>query len=279
MIPKTISTAFLSSSETRWLAPAAARLCRHFDAHLVGVHGLGPLLPMGGDLVSDPVILPEMLEWQSQEAEAIRETFEAALKAEDIAGEFRSPADDGDAREDFLIDGCRSADVILSAHIPRQGGRANDIRLQEQLIRQAGRPVVVMDEALPLPGPAQHLLIGVSCTRESMRAAHDALYLAAGGARIDLLSVSSSQFERRASRDLREDLASALDRRGYNVTVLEASAPTGEIGKELMRVALERGADLVAVGAFGHSKLFDFVIGAVTSMLLETVSVPVLFAK
>lgn len=279
MIPRTIAATFLDTSEANWLAPMAAALCRSFDAHLIGAHWVEPLPPMGGDLVSDPVILPEFLEWERKEGAAIRERFELAVKAEDIRAEFRTPTETGGIVADFFIDSCRAADLVLSARVPRHAGRAADVRLQERLIREAGRPVLVLDEKAALTRPARHVLVGVSCTREAMRAVNDMLYLADKGARIDLLSVSSPEGERRAVSDLREDLAAALDRRGFDVTLLDRTKTTSEPGDEMLRTARERGAEMIAVGAFGHSRLYDFVIGAVTSLLLEKAHLPVLFSK
>ncbi|OWY18301.1 hypothetical protein B6V73_00375 [Thioclava sp. JM3] len=279
MIPRTVAAAFLETDDARWLAPMTAALCRGFNAHLIGVHGVEPLPLLGGDLASDPIIYPEFLDWQRKEAAAIRETFEHALTAEDVQGEFRSPVDTRDALVDFLVDSCRAADLVVSARVPPHAGRASDIRLQEQLIRQTGRPVLVVSETAKLERPARHVLLGVSCSREAMRAAHDMLYLAASGARIDLLSVSPSGGERQAVDDLRDDLATALDRRGYDVTLLDRMKTTSEAGDELLHTARERGAELIAVGAFGHSRLYDFVIGAVTTRLLETSHLPVLFSK
>ena len=34
----------------------------------------------------------------------------------------------------------------------------------------------------------------------------------------------------------------------------------------------------LVTGAFGHSRLYDFVIGATTSYLLDSMTVPVLFS-
>ncbi|MAQ38059.1 MULTISPECIES: universal stress protein [Thioclava] len=279
MIPRTIAAAFLETDEARWLAPMAAALCRRFEAHLIGAHGVEPLPLLGGDLASDPIVYPEFVEWQRKEAAEIRETFEHALKAEDVQGEFRSPSGARDALIDFLVDSCRAADLVISARVPGHVGRAGDVRMQEQLIRQAGRPVLVVSEAAQLDRPAKHILVGVSCSREAMRAVHDMLYLAAHGARIDLLSVSPSEGEREAVDDLRDDLAAALDRRGFDVTLLDRMKTTSEAGDALLHTARERGAEMIAVGAYGHSRLYDFVIGAVTTRLLEKSHLPVLFSK
>ena len=51
------------------------------------------------------------------------------------------------------------------------------------------------------------------------------------------------------------------------------------IGDMLENESFERGADLIVTGAFGHSKVYDFVIGATTTHLLESMTSPVLFSS
>jgi nucleotide-binding universal stress UspA family protein len=55
---------------------------------------------------------------------------------------------------------------------------------------------------------------------------------------------------------------------------------TGDgVAAVLNTVAFETGADLIVTGAFGHSKAYDFVIGATTYALLNSAKLPVLFSK
>jgi nucleotide-binding universal stress UspA family protein len=44
-------------------------------------------------------------------------------------------------------------------------------------------------------------------------------------------------------------------------------------------MAREAGADVLAVGAYGHSLVYDFVVGAVTRQLYDAPEVPVLFSR
>jgi nucleotide-binding universal stress UspA family protein len=47
----------------------------------------------------------------------------------------------------------------------------------------------------------------------------------------------------------------------------------------LAHEAFEMGADMIATGAFGHSRAYDFVIGAATRNLLSDAKLPVMFSK
>ena len=74
-------------------------------------------------------------------------------------------------------------------------------------------------------------------------------------------------------------MAAALDRHGFKAEVVQRSKSSAKVTEILEREALERGADLIVTGAFGHSRIYDFVIGAVTLDLMRTAKVPVLFSR
>jgi nucleotide-binding universal stress UspA family protein len=63
-------------------------------------------------------------------------------------------------------------------------------------------------------------------------------------------------------------------------TTLEHRHPVGDgIADVLNKTAFEKGADLIFTGAFGHSKAYDFVLGATTHALLRDAQIPVMFSK
>jgi nucleotide-binding universal stress UspA family protein len=278
MTVKTIAIGLLSAAEAEWLVPRACDLARGFGAHLIGVHPSEPMIPYtGGEAAFAPVVTPMFLDWQIEEAAAIRETFARATRVEDFSTDFRGQEVGGLGAEDFLLDSLRGADLVLLGGGDRRGWAQDRSRLQDAVIRNSGRPVLMLPARRGLAGPVDRLLVGWSPTREATRAVHDALALARPGAAIDLLSV-----RRRGADpviDSRPDLAAALDRHGFKVTLVEREAPESQVAEILLQVAAETGPGLIVTGAFGHSRAYDFVVGAVTRSLLEMADRPVLLAK
>ena len=75
------------------------------------------------------------------------------------------------------------------------------------------------------------------------------------------------------------DLAAALARHGLQVKVVHRDKDGDKVADVLNHEAFEMGADMVVSGAFGHSRVYDFVIGAATRALLKGAKLPVLFSK
>ena len=128
------------------------------------------------------------------------------------------------------------------------------------------------------PEIGANVVVGWSDTREAARAAHDLFDLADNGAQVSVLRVGHPPL------DPLEDFdgigyVETISRHGLNPS-LEYREPSGDgVVGVLNKVAFEKGADLIVTGAFGHSKAYDFVIGATTYALLKDAQLPVLFSK
>jgi nucleotide-binding universal stress UspA family protein len=274
MTAKTLALIVLDSTEAAWLLPMAGSVAFSLDAHLTVLHPFKSVVFYDGFMV-DPTFYSSIQSWDEEEAEKIRVMVEHQISASGLRSEYR-PQKDLHGAEPFLLLSARGADLVILGSNKAPGRSPDDRGLVERLIRNVGRPVLVLDKTSKPVLPAGRIVIGWSDTREATRAAHDALTLAACGARIELVSVLAHARDDIQGLDARDDLASAFDRLGYKVTVTDRSATVGYRAAELVRVARESGADLLAIGAFGHSQLYDFAIGAVTRDLLETADLPLL---
>ena len=121
--------------------------------------------------------------------------------------------------------------------------------------------------------------IGWSATKEAARAAHDAIPFLTGGGEATLVSVSRSDRPDDTLAASSKQLAAGLDRHGIKTTYQRYPLQSISIGDILLNHASESGADMIATGGFGHSRIYDFVIGATTSHLLEHMTVPVLLSR
>ena len=75
-----------------------------------------------------------------------------------------------------------------------------------------------------------------------------------------------------------ERLSTLLDRHGVKVevTILARSMP--KVSDVLTQHLRDTSADLLVVGAYGHSRLREFILGGVTRTLMQQMTVPVLMS-
>ena len=257
----------------------AVPLARAHNAHLIGLHTLQSVLIYPGIAMHIPEpAFSAFNESQREEAEQIKAVFTKHTANEDFPSEFRLVrAEDASAAE-RLVESARAADLVIMAHEDRENDRYDQRDSQARVIRESGRPVIVVPLGYEGDALGQNILLGWSDTREAARAAHDLLSIAAPGAAVTVLRVASPQ------QDALKDacgiaLSEALSRHGMKTTLEQRDAGNKDIAEVLNQVAFEKGADLIVTGAFGHSKVYDFVIGATTYALLRDAQLPVMFSK
>src|SRR3546814_7024745 len=83
-------------------------------------------------------------------------------------------------------------------------------------------------------------------------------------------------YEMRIS-DWSSDVCSS-DLHGVNATTANTTADDIAIGDVLLSAVADRGADMLVMGAWGHSRLRELVFGGATRHVLRTMTVPVLMS-
>lgn len=279
MGPKTILVCLTTREHAATLLKVAVPLARKHGAHLIGLHTIEALVVYPGIAMHVPeTAYASFNQSQKEEAEAIKAIFTQHTAHEDIVCEYRLIRAEAQSASERMIESARAADLVIMAHEDKNSDRFDQRHAQSQVIRESGRPVIVVPLDYDGPEIGKTLLLGWSDTREASRAAHDLVGLADEGADLTVLRVGKSHKD--AFRDSDAiDIAEMFARHGLKPT-LEHREPLGDsIADILSAVAFEKGADLIATGAFGHSRAYDFVIGATTYELLRDQKFPVLFSK
>ena len=133
------------------------------------------------------------------------------------------------------------------------------------LVLKAGRPVLVVGgtvDKLDL----RNVVVAWKDTREARRAVEDALPLLMLADRVTVVEVASDE-ELAAARIRTDDVADWLARHGVAASARTATA-VGDDFERLSSIAMELDAGLVVGGAYGHTRLREWVLGGVTRNLL-----------
>lgn len=279
MSPKTILVCLTTPDHADTLLKVAVPLARKHGAHLIGLHTVETLLVYPGIAMHIPE--PAFVAFndsQREETRAIKAVFDKHTDPEDFVSEFRLMRAESQSAVDRMIESARAADLVIMAHEDKNSDQYDQRHAQAQVIRESGRPVIVVPLNHDGPEIGKTIVLGWSDTREAARAAHDMLGLADVGADLTVLRVRSSGQDAFKDADA-IDITEMFARHGLKPN-LEYRDPIGESIADVLRaVAFEKGADLIVTGAFGHSRAYDFVLGATTYALLREQEIPVLFSK
>jgi nucleotide-binding universal stress UspA family protein len=170
------------------------------------------------------------------------------------------------------------ADLVVIARTESAGPSTGPPGLAESLVLSSGRPII-MFPARGTVSQVRRILVAWNATRESIRAVADALPLLVKAKAVQVLVVDHERNRAGHGQDPGADIARHLARHGAHVEVLRLSSEGEEVGRLLLSKAAAFGADLLVMGAYGHSHLREWMFGGVTRTVLYEAVLPVLMSR
>ncbi len=243
----------------------AADLAEKFNARIIGIAAQAEVTPIYyADGYSSAFIAERDLADIKQRMLQAEERFRAALSGRVKDIEWRTAIE---RPAPFIAEQCRAADLIIV------GKTASDERLDinnqfdaSDLIGRAGRPLLLVPhEAETLK--AERILIAWKDTSEARRAVFDALPLLRLAQNAIVAAIDEDNDPAAANRNA-ADVVSWLGQHGVKAAA-RVEPLRGRAAEQLEKLAAEEGADLLIAGAYGHSKLREWILGGVTHDLLK----------
>ena len=123
----------------------------------------------------------------------------------------------------------------------------------------------------------QRALIAWNASRESARAVGDALPLITAAEAVTVLTIAPT---RKAGSDIAsaDDLLEHLACHGIKAQIDSGIAEGISVSDLILSRAADLAADLIVMGAYGHSRMHELLLGDATRELFEHMTVPVLTA-
>lgn len=266
-----------AASEKR--AEAAIALARAHDAHLTAL-----------GLVVEPII-PSFVH-----AQVPIEVLEARRKvererAEVLLGAFEAKASRAGIKATTRIDGClqsdvartvglhtRYADLLIVGQQDPSETPLGSAHLAEEAVLSSGRPVLVIPYIGPGEAMGERVVVAWDAGREAARAVNDSLPILERAKEVTVVAVNARGTADGHGEEPGADIALHLTRHGCEVKVERLESPDIGIGDTLLSYFADRSADLVVMGAYGHARLRELVLGGVTRHMLHHMTVPALMS-
>ena len=159
------------------------------------------------------------------------------------------------------------------------GDDALGSRAIEGALFSSGTPLMIAPAgAKPTIAP-RRVLVAWDAGIEASRAMHAALDLLSTADAVHLTLVDPVEGEQGHGAEPGADAAAFLARHGCKVSVDCLPSGGKPIASVLRRHAVDVAADLIVMGAYGHSRLRERMFGGTTKSMLEDATIPVLFAR
>ena len=258
----------------------AIGLAGKFGCHLVG------LAPTG--LVDVPMPIETtagLAEFAADMRGVLRsEAEQAARRFRDVCREarmesFEAIVDESD-KALSLVHHARCSDLaVLTQADPGARDHRAAQALVEQVVLAGARPTLVLPHAGGFDIVGSCVLVAWDDSREASRALSDALPLLrlAGRVHVESWSEGPDDHDDKALRRRLDALHGWLARQGV-CAELRIEPADSRVAEAMLSRASDLGADLIVMGAYGHSRWAERVLGGATHGLLASMTVPLLMS-
>jgi nucleotide-binding universal stress UspA family protein len=122
------------------------------------------------------------------------------------------------------------------------------------------------------------VLVAWNASPEASRAVSDALPLLARAERVNVVVFAAGPAGDHGEEP-GADAALYLARHGVKAAVSRYGSPGLDIGSQILSRAADMTVDLIVMGAYGHSRIRELVLGGATRTMLESMTAPVLMSR
>lgn len=255
----------------------ALRLARTFGAHVTGM--FATFVPDTRSFYLSAGAA-EYFALQSQTRDerrgAIERLFRAELSRAGVEGDWIAPDEYAD---EAVIRASRSADLVIAGQTDPEHAEASvGERFPEDLVMASGRPVLFVPYAGRCEPLGERVLVAWDDSREASRAVHDALPFLLRAAHVGVVRVTRDGATPTSAQP-GIDIVAALARHGVKVDATKIVSDADDTaGNVLLSHSADGGYDLVVMGAYGHARWQERMLGGVTRTMFESMTLPVLMS-
>lgn len=249
----------------------AVTFTQKHEAHLTGLYWVpNPMAPMALEAGVTAEILQALMDESEQRLATAEQLFAGAVKSAGIQGEWRVV--DGPLPGQLALH-ARHADLVIAGQHDPSDAQSTPNTVIAQMTLASGRPTLM----IPYIGTqkdeiGKRIMVAWNGSREAVRAVHDALPLLRAAQNVEVIAINpdSGQDEIACA-----DICVHLARHGVYVEAKESRTKGIDVGGEILTRAADGAADLIVMGAYGHSRMRELVFGGATREVLAHMTMPV----
>jgi nucleotide-binding universal stress UspA family protein len=216
------------------------------------------------------------------------EEKKSRAEAESLLAAFKESATKVGVFQEIITEACQISEVpeSLSGHarlrdltiVPVPEGDQLQHWYAESVIFGSGRPVLVVSHTKERSSAFElgRVVVAWDFSQPASRAVADAVPLLEKSRRVEVVTITNEKVI--ASKRSAAELAKNLAHHGVDVSVETVDAAGHRIGDVLKSYVDVHKTDLLVMGAYGHSRVREFVLGGATRSMLSRPPIPILFS-
>lgn len=254
-------------------ARVAAELARLLDAHLTGLSmSQTPTMPAPGIAPGSAALMESIREAWFDRARNADAAFQEIARLAGVRYESAIVEATGDGYFAELVRRSRLSDLVVIGQDNPDAPEPMRSALIEAMLFEGGAPTLMVPYIGADDFSPRRALVAWDGSATAARAVRAGLPLLAASESVTVLLVGSRPAEGAS------DIAVYLDRHGLKVEVKQTPAAGVPVADVLLNTVSDGGFDWVVMGAYGHSRVREFLFGGATRDILQEMTVPLLMA-
>lgn len=258
------------------LEPAMA-LARRYNAHLIGMHVYAALPAAPISIPYASKVIGGLAGAERKAMEQIAAIFARMTANQPFVPEWRGLKVPHVDLASVVMDHGRAADLIVAGQTDPDWDLSPLMDFPERLALESGRPVLVVPVKGQFSDVGCNVVVAWKPGRESSRAVFDALPLLTAAEKVQIVELKEGDG---GEGSLAPDttIAASLARHGVRPEVHSSVPGKGGVAQDILARVEANNADLLVLGAYGHSRFREMVFGGVTRYIARHMTVPTLFS-
>ncbi|WP_417724712.1 universal stress protein [Salipiger sp.] len=226
---------------------------------------------------ANAMILQETLSRATEEGEALAASARAALEQRDTRWSLESGVAQLVDIGRHVAGRARFSDLVV---LPKPYGKDRGVELEpvvEGALFEGQAPVMTVPQAVMPTATPSRVVIGWNEGAEALRAVRAAMPMLIGAEKVHVVVIDPPQHGPNRS-DPGGMLSQYLARHGVKAEIDVLSRTMPRVSDVLCRHAQDVDADMIVMGAYGHSRFREAILGGATRNMLEQAVIPVFMA-
>lgn len=254
----------------------AIELSHQFNARLSAIHPIQTLaiLPYAG-MAAGTIIIHDYLEAQKEQAELNRKKYYKQADNESMSLNWLDPV--GDPTE-LVLDASRTVDLTILTQGDSESRQSTVRGLSNGILLDSSCPSLIVPYVASPTLPIKRVLVAWDNSRSAARAVNDALPFLRAADSVEVTTIYEVNKLPTTTGSDNDKICEHLNRQGVATNGSSLPHTDIDIGNTLLNHVSDTGADLLVMGAYGHSRLREIVFGGATRTILSSMTIPVLMS-
>ena len=275
---KTLLTILTDPAKVTEILDSSVRLAEREDAHL-DVLSLGiDRTQLGYSYIGGAAVLAQVsMDRASEDAEKLDAAARTILNRQDVRWAAEAAVAQLGSVSSIVATKARFADLVLLPHPYGNDSAPEAEAVLEAALFDGAAPVLLLPGTLLPETLGKRVVIAWNQGREAMAAVRRALPLLRKADLVNIVVVDPPAYGPERS-DPGGALCQMLVRHGVKAEVSVLARTMPRVSDVLVRHIRDQNADILVMGAYGHSRFREAILGGATRDMLELAQVPVFLA-